>query len=531
MTPARTVSTATIAFILLLVLTHTVLSVMSSRQTNDDAFISFRYARNLAEGNGLVFNPGERVEGYTNFLWVMILSVFIPFFDPVPVSKILGVACNAALIVSIGLFCRRHLGKLAWIPPLYVALDPAVIRWGTRGLETSLFTLLLWLAVAIAVSENFSDAAAGGIAAAATLARPEGFLAAVVIFIARTLEFPIQRAVKPSNIRTMMRSVCRHAGYWLGYGVLIVPYLAWKMVYYGNVLPNTFYAKTGGGIFKIWRGIAYLTQGGSWPELILAAGLVAGLFLQRTTAAVRTVSMVGLTFVLYTVWVGGDSLGPDRFLAPIVPLLIVPAVAVTRHLMDTPGHRTRRHVAGILLAGILIGNTLPLRSMVRPDAVYSAAEEAAHPRTRLGKCLAEHANPGDTVATSLIGRTPYYSRLRTLDVFGLIDPHIARQTKHGAGAGAAGHEKTDIAYILSRRPDWIIANELVVMPPREHGWLRALRQAISGDPPAAPMGLLTPPFKGYVRTDIHCSDYHGRLWTPVRSNQRVEAPQPADLQQ
>ncbi|KPJ64637.1 hypothetical protein AMJ44_12375, partial [candidate division WOR-1 bacterium DG_54_3] len=45
--------------------------------TQDDAFISFRYVRNFVNGDGLVFNPGERVEGYTNFFWILLLSLFL----------------------------------------------------------------------------------------------------------------------------------------------------------------------------------------------------------------------------------------------------------------------------------------------------------------------------------------------------------------------------------------------------------------------------------------------------------------------
>ena len=155
---------------------------------------------------------------------------------------------------------------------------------------------------------------------------------------------------------------------------------------------------------------------------------------------------------------------------------------------------------------------IPLKNLVSPDKIYSAEKEAAHPRTRLGKCLAEHTGAGDSVATSLIGRTPYYSRLRTLDMFGLIDPHIARKKTPEAGSGAAGHEKTDINYILSQKPDWIIANELVVAPPRQHAWLIRLRKKISGNPTASQMKLLTPPFEDYVPTVIRCPDYKGRLW-------------------
>ena len=62
----------------------------------DDAFISFRYVRNLLEGHGLVFNPGEYVEGYTNFLWVVVLA--IPHWlgvDPIGFSFATGLACFA----------------------------------------------------------------------------------------------------------------------------------------------------------------------------------------------------------------------------------------------------------------------------------------------------------------------------------------------------------------------------------------------------------------------------------------------------
>ncbi|MCD4655152.1 hypothetical protein K8T06_14620, partial [bacterium] len=317
MTWLRSRLTAEILLIAILVAVHLGMAVMSSSQTSDDAFISFRYARNLVEGNGLVFNLGERVEGYTNFLWVVVLSLFIPFFDPILVSKFLGVACNVLLIMSIWLFCKRNLGKLAWIPPVYVALDPAILRWGTRGLETSLFTLLLWLALVFAVSEKRCAASTGFMAAIATMTRPEGFLAATIIFISRISGLPLfryyasEKYIENDYLRKHMLS------YWSGYGVLILPYLAWKLYYYGDILPNTFYAKTDGGVFKLWRGLAYITNGWSWPELILGIGLCWAIVSRRSTLATRTVSFTGLFFTVYIVWAGGDSLGLDRFLAPV----------------------------------------------------------------------------------------------------------------------------------------------------------------------------------------------------------------------
>ena len=69
----------------------------------DDSFISFRYARNLVEGSGLVFNPGERVEGYTNFLWTVALAAAMKagLADPIPVASALGIASYALLVLVL----------------------------------------------------------------------------------------------------------------------------------------------------------------------------------------------------------------------------------------------------------------------------------------------------------------------------------------------------------------------------------------------------------------------------------------------
>src|SRR5206468_5817414 len=89
--------------------------------TQDDAFISYRYARNLAEGNGLVYNSGERVEGYTNFLWTVLLAALTAAgADPVRIAPVLGAAALAALTLVLALDTRRRsapaLPRGGWSP-------------------------------------------------------------------------------------------------------------------------------------------------------------------------------------------------------------------------------------------------------------------------------------------------------------------------------------------------------------------------------------------------------------------------------
>ena len=83
-------------------------NLYSGPMLNDDAFISFRYAANLADGQGLVFNQGERVEGFTNFLWVLILAAVRRLGGDIPTAAhLLGLALGGATIMLAAAWPRR----------------------------------------------------------------------------------------------------------------------------------------------------------------------------------------------------------------------------------------------------------------------------------------------------------------------------------------------------------------------------------------------------------------------------------------
>ena len=116
----------------------------------DDAFISFRYARNLSDGFGLVFNPGhERVEGYTNFLWVLILAGLNSLgLAPQYASLAVGFAATVTIWGLVVWFTVRthRKGGSRWllaVPAMYLAATRSVAVWSTGGLETRLFEVLV----------------------------------------------------------------------------------------------------------------------------------------------------------------------------------------------------------------------------------------------------------------------------------------------------------------------------------------------------------------------------------------------------
>ena len=106
----------------------------------DDCFISFRYAENLVKGHGLVFNPGERVEGYTNFLWVLLMAGAMKFsVRPEIFSNALGIASAVVILAALvhkGAKSRGWTDPLIWVAPLCLAVHRSFCAWSTGGLAT-----------------------------------------------------------------------------------------------------------------------------------------------------------------------------------------------------------------------------------------------------------------------------------------------------------------------------------------------------------------------------------------------------------
>ena len=121
-----------------------------SQAVFDDAFISYRHARNLVAGHGLVFNPGEHVEGYTNFLWTLIAALGIALGrDPLATTRAVGVAAYLGTIlvgvVATGRHIRRGRDVLVLVLFALLVLPPTYPAFAGSGLETSFVGLMVLL--------------------------------------------------------------------------------------------------------------------------------------------------------------------------------------------------------------------------------------------------------------------------------------------------------------------------------------------------------------------------------------------------
>src|SRR5262245_47234647 len=230
----------------------------------DDSFITFRYVKHFVAGHGVVYNAGEHVEGYTNFLWLLLLSAFAwadPDVDLLRVAQILGVLCGAAtLLLVIRFSWRLHRRKRpsGLIAAAFLASNASFCAWSTSGLETTLFALLVFGAVYAYVTALESDRdplTAAALFALAALTRPE----VVLVFGVATIH------LLWAETRARRGIFGRRTITWcLVFTLIYAPYYLWRLSYYGYPFPNTFYAKVGAGMRHYLRGIRYLVEYATW---------------------------------------------------------------------------------------------------------------------------------------------------------------------------------------------------------------------------------------------------------------------------
>ncbi|MBN6034385.1 glycosyltransferase family 39 protein [Amycolatopsis sp. 195334CR] len=422
----------------------------------EDAFITFRYSENLADGNGPVFNAGERVEGYSNFLWMVLIAIPKALFGKgiVVGAAVLGVVCTVACVVLSYFLVNRMVGKdtdraLGVLAAVLTAGASGLAAYGPSGLETPLF-LLLVLGVLYALAAK-RPLIAGLLVALSGMTRPDGLLIAVLVGL-----YLLVRAIRK---RTGWRPVLEYAA---GLLVLALPWTIWRVVYYGHLLPNAVAAKSGGSFgWQLAQGGEYL--GGfalaSLGFLVLAALAMIGLV--RFGGESEHRSLVWLTFGLafaylaFITYAGGDWMPAYRLLAPVPPLLGVASVAAYG-MLDT--ERLRARVAGLrlmpLAAAAICGLSL-LVSITDPkmlDLMHQWRAKIAE-MEEFGSLLGQNLPPGTLISTYANGALSYRAGpgVPVVDVLGLTDEHIARNGLRTEESGPIGHIAHDYDYVVNVR--------------------------------------------------------------------------------
>jgi hypothetical protein len=421
----------------------------------DDAYISLRYARNFAEGRGLVFNAGERVEGYTCFLWVLLLG-WLKRMGAAP--DLVSASRLAGVVSAIGaLFVLHRMRRSSAAAPRAGGFNSIVLAgayfplvyWSFSGMETGLY-LLVWLlgaAFFCAYLRGEGGAGAAGWSGVflvlAMMTRPETYLL-VPVHVA--LIWARERRPAPRSL------------FAFGAPILFVflPYFAWRWSYYGYPFPNTYYAKVGvpsAGLLVYgakYLGLGLVAHG--FFLVIVAARLWRQRFrLDLVSGYYLLLLLTQFAVIIYT---GADHFSAWRYFVYVWPwLLLLGADDLERAVREVGRAGASRGAVAAFLVLVQAGAVFWFDGR-GPKVTLESGPNLAAKWADLGRWLQQNTKEGDAVATPVIGAIGYYCERPIVDMCGLADEVIGHTLRH-PGRGPKDHERFNSEYLMSRRPAWI----------------------------------------------------------------------------
>lgn len=468
------------------------------RFSTDDAFITLRYARHLLAGEGLVWNlGGPRVEGYSNFLFVLAAALFEALGEPgVAPLKVLGCAGLFATMYLQWAIARR------WLRPLPALIAPAVfsctrgaIWWSVSGLETSVYAALVCAAMLAGLRglgwERVEAGARGSTLAGrrgpkrrralvvagllcllASLLRPEGPLVFVALVLATVGQ---ARADSGGHLRLAPEDRQLLLGLLAAFVPALVAYFAWRTIYFGQPLPNTVLCKAGYGGDRFVLLKAYAKTA---PVVLVLALLQP----PRSLLEARVLAPLGLAVAYGLALIGADPVvGHDirHFLAAHALLCVLASVAAVRlvELLTRGGGPLRE--AAVLLAALVLAEPvfdLPEREQLERRARGYAGRSRT--RAALGHYLDRQLGPGEAALLGDVGVVGWTTERPIVDSFCLNEPAWNRPPISGSSArfvDALLEDPPALIVVHSREPDAVVPRgqvyrELVAREAFTAGW-------------------------------------------------------------
>jgi len=416
----------------------------------DDTFISLRYAQFYAKGDGLVFNLGERVEGYTCFLWVILIGTlhYVTGTSLEILAKTMGIFFGFLTLATtwflLGFSKPKQPSREAMI--LILATHLPLIFWSFSGMETSFYTFLLLLSTIFLASfwhSNTSSKAhlvlAGLFMGLAGLTRPETYL----FFI--TTVMVLFACSKKNRWRWTLF-------YCMGFLPLVLAHVFWRYSYYGFWLPNTFYVKVDHSSTEgIIYGLFYFLRG-FWTHIGLFALAFFAIIRNRKrwqTIEIYVAVMV-LSQIFAILYTGADHFLELRYFVYLVPFLIFLAYS---GLNQIPMKRSLHSLVILFLCLLTFSLSFSSKKMGYLSSTRYGPR-IAQALASVGRWLHQNAKRDEILVTPVAGALPFYSELRTIDVLGLTDSWIAHQEKKRE-KGMKDHNKWDWDYVFSKDPDYI----------------------------------------------------------------------------
>jgi hypothetical protein len=464
----------------------------------DDSYISMRYAKHFHEGNGLTWNKGQApIEGFTNFLWVLWIS-FLMLFDKDPIFFMIG--CNAIFhVLSVLLlftFLRKQVGSglvistsLSILMAVWKPIQVQVIN----GLEGPMLLVIFMASLYLIVGPKPSQISltiGAWLAGLLPLVRPDGLFFTVVLFVC----FVVTK-LTPAR-KTLVNELIKWKYVWFGFFAPFIFLIVFRLFYFGQLLPNTYYLKVAGRPGRLWYGLGYVYRFlmSFYGTPFLIPLLIYFYFKKNQWLKVLGFAMIGN--LLYVAYQGGDAWDNWRFMLIFLPLFLIVLASLIKagYDGDVP---IRVFFVSIFLVVMLTGLWPFLQSIRKGTLLPSPQKMIRAPSAeniRLGLLLKEICQKDAVIADFWAGALPYYSELETIDMLGKSDYHIAHRSAIRPGA-LPGHDKFDFNYVLRKNPDVILSRYDLYFA----GSAKVMKKTKSSNDPAGVFLLENPLFKQHFR--------------------------------
>lgn len=421
----------------------------------DDSYISLRYADRLLHGHGLTWTAGPRVEGYSNFLWVLLVAGIgrvIP--DLVTAARCLGLVSGALAVGAlVWTYAPRRPREI--IAPLYggmiLAVSGPIAAWCVGGLEAPLLIALVCWALALLLHALELDdfgwrrmAPAGVLLGLACLTRPDAPLFVATLAAGLVLANGFRRRGWAGALRLVVVPV-----------LFVAAHFAFRRVYYHAWLPNTS-TKLVTSMVHVKVGLAYVT--GVWQlrlGLLFPAVVALGIALidRGVRRRVLLIAPPMFAWLVYVVAIGGDFMPEYRQLVPALALMAFLSTEALWWMARRPyGTAATAWVWGPALVVYL--GVAQLHDPAVADANNSAWYRAGEPIGRFFRAAFGARDP--LLAVDAAGSLPFYSGLRAVDMLGLNDLYIARHPPKNLGTAGIAHGLGNGRYVLGRKPDLVV---------------------------------------------------------------------------
>ncbi len=421
----------------------------------DDALITIRYAQRFIDGHGLTWTDGIRVEGYSNLLWVLILAFFGKMdANMILAARVLGVLFAVTNIYLLIQYANNRYKDAPIVLTVALSLFSAsaiVAVWAIGGLENTLVSMLTLLSITRYLDYRKSGEIRSLWFASASLGllcitRPDGVLLSIILGLYHLIS-------NRNELKKALTSLSKLAVFPL---ILYFGQLTFRILYYGELVPNTAHVKVSPSLYHAYTGLLYTLRffKSNFSLFLIAMSSLAYLIYKKKSEYVLYIMLLGI-WVSYIAFIGGDFFFAFRHhLFTIIVFMLVIIDGIGTFLTNNKITKTTKLIA------------IPLFAVLMTFYVFQQVKDDNNTRSRsslwvfnlqtLGiELKATFGDVQPLIAIDPAGSLPYFTMFPALDMLGLNDYHIPRNKPKNMGRGFIGHELGDPEYVLDSKPDII----------------------------------------------------------------------------